>query len=451
MRRQSLLGISALAATVVASLLVPAAAVGVAAGPGSNPFSLVRVGDTVFFRADDGVHGAELWKTDGTAAGTVLVKDIFPGSEDGFPAGLIRVGSDVFFGATDGVHGQELWRSDGTEAGTVMVKDITPGPGLTGMSSLGAAVGPELFFSAETGGPDSLWKSDGTEDGTVEVKSIGLTLDDPNDPVVVGSTLFFFAFDDAHGWELWRSDGTPAGTSRVKDLIPGPGDGVYPNELEHWRRHVYFGGDDGVHGVELWRTDGTAGGTRMVADLDSGGANSNSSPGGMEAFGSRILFTANDGVRGRELWKSDGTRAGTVLVKDLTSAGKRSSRIGPILRLDDDLALFGAFGEGSLHRTDGTAKGTRIVRRPRHGGPGSVLGMTRVQGIGMLFKGYNSLWKSDGSRGGTVEVADLDPTKITTLGEQRALFVADDGVHGAELWFTDGTTGGTYLVKDINP
>ena len=118
------------------------------------------------------------------------------------------------------------------------------------------------------------------------------------------------------------------------------------------------------------------------------------------------------------------------MVKDLTPAGKRKSRIGPILRIDDDLALFGAFGEGSLHRTDGTAKGTKIVRRPRDGGPGSVRVMTRVQGIGALFQGYSALWASDGSRAGTIQVVEFRPTWITAFGEQRALFVADDGVHG---------------------
>jgi ELWxxDGT repeat protein len=143
-------------------------------------------------------------------------------------------------------------------------------------------------------------------------------LDDPNDPVVVGSTLFFFSLDDAHGWELWKSDGTPGGTSIVENLNPGTGDGVNPFNLERWRGDVYFGGDDGVHGVELWRSDGTAGGTRMVRDINPGGASSNSHPTWLEAFGGRLLFTANGDERGGELWKSDGTRAGTVMVKDLT-------------------------------------------------------------------------------------------------------------------------------------
>ena len=69
----------------------------------------------------------ELWKSDGTAAGTVLVKDILGGSSGSFPSYLTNVNGTLFFGANDGSHGNELWKSDGTAAGTVMVKDIRAG------------------------------------------------------------------------------------------------------------------------------------------------------------------------------------------------------------------------------------------------------------------------------------------------------------------------------------
>src|SRR5262249_60144077 len=84
-------------------------------------------GGTAVFRGGDGVTGRELWKSDGTAAGTVLVKDIRPGPDYGYPENLTGVGRTLFFTANDGVNGQELWKSDGTEAGTVLVKDINPG------------------------------------------------------------------------------------------------------------------------------------------------------------------------------------------------------------------------------------------------------------------------------------------------------------------------------------
>ena len=93
----------------------------------SSPTDFTTVGGTTYFAANDGVHGDELWKSNGTAAGTVLVADIDPGSGSSNPTDLTNVNGTLFFAANDGVHGNELWKSNGTAAGTVLVKDINPG------------------------------------------------------------------------------------------------------------------------------------------------------------------------------------------------------------------------------------------------------------------------------------------------------------------------------------
>src|SRR5262245_36433369 len=151
---------------------------------GSSPYDHTVVKGTLFFTANDGINGRELWKSDGTAAGTVLVKDIRPGNSPyGFPltsspANLTAVGNQLFFSADDGVSGRELWKSDGTAAGTVLVKDIRPGSSSYGYAygsdpkNLTAA-GGRLFFAANDGvNGTELWKSDGTAAGTVLVKDI---------------------------------------------------------------------------------------------------------------------------------------------------------------------------------------------------------------------------------------------------------------------------------------
>src|SRR5215218_9330581 len=113
--------------------------------PSGNQF--VEMGGMLYFMSSDGIHGTELWRTDGTAAGTRIVKDICPGSCSSWIYRMTVWGSALYFSADDGAHDKELWKSDGTESGTVLVKDLSPG--LAG-SSPGDffEAGGSLYFSA---------------------------------------------------------------------------------------------------------------------------------------------------------------------------------------------------------------------------------------------------------------------------------------------------------------
>jgi ELWxxDGT repeat protein len=186
--------------------------------PGSDysyPESLTNVDGTLFFSAEDSLHGEELWKSDGTTDGTVLVKDIFPGDkyDDSNPEELADVNGLLFFSADDGVHGSELWMSDGTAGGTRLVKDI--------------------FQGSDEGYPN-------------ESEPEGLTN--------VNGKLFFNANDGIHGRELWVSDGTADGTVLVKDIMPidKDDDGSGPGDFTDVNGTLFFRADDGVHGQELW-------------------------------------------------------------------------------------------------------------------------------------------------------------------------------------------------------
>ena len=117
----------------------------------STPLYLTNVSGTLFFSASDGVHGPGLWKSDGTAGGTVLVSSASPSN-------LTNLNGSLLFTANDGVHGKELWQSDGTTAGTVLVGDIVPGSGSSNPTNL-ANVNGVLYFRADDGiHGTELWK-----------------------------------------------------------------------------------------------------------------------------------------------------------------------------------------------------------------------------------------------------------------------------------------------------
>ena len=415
--------------------------------------SLTAVGDTLFF-VRYGSTGDHLWKSDGTAGGTVEVYQGPPGSTG--PSGLVDVGGTLYFAMNAGA-GWELWKSDGTAAGTAPVKDIRPGA--AGSSPLNlTAVGETLFFTADDGSGRALWKSDGTPQGTVLLKKI---LPDPARPTgfnhfftPVGRDLYFAAYDSAHGAELWRSDGTPDGTAVVRDLRPGPASSN-PAYLGAAGGALYFSADDGVAGAELWRSDGTEDGTALVKDVNA--SPGGSTPSGFVDVGGYFLFSADDGKHGFEPWRSDGTPEGTFLLKDVRPGaahggfGYPSVANGKVVFAADD----GVHGS-ELWATDGTAGGTRLVGDISTRGYGSdPAGGAAVDGT-LFFNASDrgaanrALWKTDGTAGGTARVSPRvgAAALMAPLGG-RLHFVAR-GDAGFGLWQTDGTDAGTALVKPLS-
>ena len=314
----------------------------VSPGPGnlvvdSRPNGFTVVGQYLFFEADDTAHGGELWKTDGTTAGTTLVKDVRPGPDGSTPTELTELRGVLFFVALNGSTGGELWKSDGTENGTVQVKDLRTGSERGEIWNL-TAFGDRLYFAASHyNAPTSgLWSSDGTAHGTTMIRAFReISYISESSFVSAGGRLYFAADDGIHGMELWTTDGTEAGTVLVEDILPGGGDGVavsYPRGLTGLRgvkSVVFFPGNDGIHGVELWRSDGSSQGTFMVRDASAGSFSSD--PDELADVGGLLAFSANDGVNGVESWVSNGTEAGTRMLQDIAT-GPASSNPRSFLR-----------------------------------------------------------------------------------------------------------------------
>ncbi|HYO13447.1 MAG TPA: ELWxxDGT repeat protein [Thermoanaerobaculia bacterium] len=419
-----------------------------------------------FFAANDGIHGMELWRTDGTPAGTFLVSDIRSGPDSSEPQELTVFKGRVFFTARDEVAGLSLWSSDGTPAGTQRVKDIWPevSSQLEDLRFLRVAGGHLLFFAHSPAGQE-LWRSDGTPQGTQLVFNVvpGLAAPSILDVLVFGNRLLFVtgnllwisdgtpggtrllatfssdlflphfilnprfplgnryvfhADDGTHGWELWVTDGTPAGTSLLRDLCPGPCAGVQFPGLVHQDR-MFFSGSDGQRGFELWVTDGTAGGTRLVRDICRGTCSS--VPSVTTLLGNQVIFRATDAQHGEEIWRTDGTSKGTTRISNFELPEPFNSGFG---RVDaTGKLLFGARDKVSgreLWATDGTRAGTRLLAD-----------------------------LNDADRGGSFPAGFM-------AGRGRLFFFADSGpdanqesVH--ELWTSDGTTAGTRFVADLAP
>jgi ELWxxDGT repeat protein len=269
------------------------------------------------FAAEDGINGRELWVSNGTRAGTRLVADInpqrlpFPPAGDcddrastgisSSPADFVAYRGGAIFTADDGVHGRELWITNGTAAGTHRIRDLRPGTQSANPHDLTAFRGAVYFIASTQAKGEALWRTDGTAAGTIRVDDllIGTLPSWARDLTVAGDQLFFAATNESTGPELWASRGDAASTHLVTDLRPGA-PGSYPQELTAVGNAVVFAATDGAHGFEPWRSDGTAAGTRLLGDINPGV--DASSPGPFTRAGGFVFTGAYDAEHGREPW-----------------------------------------------------------------------------------------------------------------------------------------------------
>lgn len=423
----------------------------------ANPQYFVASNGELYFDATDGIHGTQLWKTNGTAAGTMLATSLVPGApnavmtdmtdingalyffatnpslnytnfalwkSDGTVAGTSMVASNV--GGTDLTNvngriyfaeGSQLWTTNGTSAGTYMVTSVSSNP-LTNLT----AAGDTLYFVNGT----QLWKSDGTAAGTVEVVDTTSWTSNTQIDFLVGVNNDIYIADIG---ELWVSDGTAAGTHAV---FPTSGDytgGVVAGIA--FEGKLYFGSGAGYDGESLWETDGTDAGTLEVKSIPAGRGEP---PTNFAVVNGTLFFAGTDYAHGMELWRSDGTTAGTSMVMDIYPGPNSSMSLPQAPEWwqptpPDKGGTFAVMnGEYFFAATDGV-----------HG---------------------SEIWRSDGTAAGTMQVTQINTqpngslpqygSDSVTIGNET-YFTANDAAHGTELWKTDGTSAGTSLVTDLNP
>jgi ELWxxDGT repeat protein len=474
-------------------------------GPGldSSPRGFTALPQAAVFFADDGVHGDEPWVTDGQTGGTALLADLVPGAGGSAGRPLAVIGDLLYFAATtDRDSAPSLWRTDGTAAGTVR---LSYGEELQGLGAVGVVEDRGLFFfngGGEEWG-EGLWVSDGTPAGTGQLAQV-VPGRGPGEPLVGlawDGRLYFAGLDEAGltGLTPWVSDGTVDGTYRIGALRLVPGDAWPPSSgvLGALPEGVLIRAEDD-EGRGLWITDGTTAGTRPLLRLDEGerllgvttvghavlGMTQNvgggtvlwradvlsadilllasfpaSGYGGgqMITVGARVLFTADDGIHGLEPWVTDGTAAGTSLLGDFCPGPETSfpnlrgttRSFGGHFSVEED-----ASDSPSYWLTDGTLEGSRRLFEVGKYGSMGIMGEVG----GRLVAGFcGGSVPTCGLFSLETPFGDIDyfgyGVLIPGLGEAVVgdwmILAGTDPEHGEEPWVTDGTADGTSLLIDI--
>ncbi|MBU2533210.1 MAG: hypothetical protein KKB37_10755 [Alphaproteobacteria bacterium] len=321
--------------------------------------------------------GRELFRTAGTPASTWLLKDLWLGSNSSEPKThrtatignawdnayrFATVRGRVVFRATNAAFGNALFASDGTKAGTIVLRNFKTAVGLRDVLAHTAQYALVIADDSIRGA--SLWATDGTRAGTrFLMRERGINESQKISAAAIGGNKIVFTQDK--GNTLWVTDGTGAGTIRIREF-PICALGSNDNHIKSMkgfpgRGFALFSGCTNFHGHELWRTDGTTTGTTLVRNIMRGP--DSSEPAGFYAFKNDIVFAATSDTKGRELWTTQGTNATTRLVKDLWSGASSSSPIW--FKRFGQRVVFAAKVSGSqfprLYSSDLTVAGTRRI------------------------------------------------------------------------------------------
>jgi len=409
------------------------------------------------------VHGHELWKSDGTSAGTQMVKDINEGEAGHFQAiyNLTTVENRLYFvvrrDAKDGYSGKErdLWTSDGTELGTHKVQGF-PSEGAYDQFYYLKNIGNSLYcISQDHAFNDkryTLWHVD--TNGAVAMKKY----DAVHEAVDLNGKAYFLARTlRAEKWKLWKSDGTKAGTERLL-YMPfderAQGLKSVDGTLYFYTEKIEIIDDVRTNYIIYWKYDSREG--SIVQTGKTKMRTSFPAPSARVKLGDKQVFTTYDEEYGVELWIGGGDQNNSVLLKDITE-GEKSSKIKGIIHINGTIYFTKGYYGNQLWKTDGTTDGTVRVQGIDSGtedsNPQKLVQMKKNYYFTAHKAGYTSeLWKSDGAKAGTVILKDSADGGVITLGATNDAIYFNTYTRNnyVKMWKSDGTEGGTIMLKEDN-
>ena len=368
-----------------------------------------KVNNKIVFSHNTADYGKELWVSDGTTAGTMMLKDINPGPADSTPFHFTLLDDVVYFQENS----NQIWRTDGTIGGTYMMVNNTQITNPTNFVKTQSFI----FFQEGPSNSKTLWKMNTNPNSESEVTPTsnfsnidGILLLNYDDDVIL-----FNAKTSSIGWAIWRTNG---GVSlMVKDLYTETSDSRQMYSGKTFGNECYFSGFSYNYGPELWKTDGTLPNTNLVKDIyiDNTLYYNGSSPSKFIKIGANIYFVARDGIHGYELWKTDGTAVGTQMVKDIDPDNNNNG--GPYALTEFNGFLYFVHSEGTptssqIWKTDGTEVGTiKVSNIPNayFSGSSEMFSFNNV----LYFNFYNQdfgteLWKLDSNDNMSL-LADITP------------------------------------------
>ena len=377
----------------------------------------------------------------------------------------IEYNGKLLFAGYDNNNGMELWESDGSNAGTILLHTTNSASGSANPRAFYKFNGLIYFSATGTNIGDELYSTDGTSSGLVSYPEIAIFSDSsPRNFFTYNNNLVFVSLIRDYnlinyGRELLSFDGSPwTGNAGVPIMIQDINAGAPSSTVDNFTElngTLFFSADDGINGKEIWISNGQSSGTNIFLDINSG--SNSSDPANFTFFNNKIYFTADDGVNGRELWVTDGTVLGTQMVQDLFTGGSGNPTE---LTVFNNFLIFTANNPSTgieVFKMTTTENITLLKNINLGTANSSPFGYT-VFNNELYFAADNGsgieLWKSGGFPSNTNLLADINPLgestpKDFTAYNGKLYFNADNGTNGRELWVTDGTSTGTQIVEDI--